>query len=181
MEVKSSVSLDKQLIESLKNLGAKVKNQGTKKAPLYTVEMDLHDPSHKRFIEYCLPGGIEDAAALDDPVVHLIPPAVGVIPQMAQIGPILMEAGSIVIAYQHLLAAAFPPLAAIPAIGPPMFIPAVGVPFHHATIAAHAFVQRISNPGAVCPTINQQPAGTMLCVALYVYANAVISISIPRA
>jgi hypothetical protein len=134
MEVESRASLDQRLIHSLKDLGTEVKNQGTKKSPLYTIEMELHDPAHKRFIEYCLPDGKEDADAFDDdPVVHLIPPAVGIIPQVAQIGQILMEAGSIVIAYQPLLATAFPPLASIPAIGPPMFVPAAGVPFHHAT------------------------------------------------
>ena len=58
----------------------------------------------------------------------------------------LVEAGSILSAYQPLLAAAFVPGVLLPvpmlAVGPPP-----PLSFHHAEMAAHAVVQRIGNPG----------------------------------
>ena len=75
---------------------------------------------------------------------------------MAQQGPILAEACSIVIAYQNLLAVLCS--AVVPGIGPPNVFSFGWIFYHHATIAAHKFVERISNPGAVCPNIAQQPA-----------------------
>jgi hypothetical protein len=61
MEAKPSASLDKKLIPRYyKDLGANVRNQGTRSEPLYTIEMNLHDQAHLKFIDYCLPDGKEN-------------------------------------------------------------------------------------------------------------------------
>jgi hypothetical protein len=83
--------------------------------------------------------------------------------------------------YQNLLAANFSAGHAPPPLGPPEVLPGAGIPYHHATIAAHKILERISNPGGVCPFIDQQASGTILCQVNYVYANAVVSIRVPRA
>jgi hypothetical protein len=179
-EMAPSASLDKKLINSLKNQGAAVENHGTRKEPYYTIEMKLHDQAHNLFVAHCIPDGQENPDAKDDHVVQLVlpNPGVGVVPRMAQQAFILAEAGSIVTAYQNLLAAAFAPVAPVPALGPAIVLPPRGLPYHHATIAAHKFVERISNPGPACPNIDQQPAGTILCTVLYLYA--MVAINVPR-
>jgi hypothetical protein len=77
----------------------------------------------------------------------LIPPSSSAkaVPQMNEIGYILAEAGSLVIAYQNLDSAAFSPLVLLPTIGPPMILPMTGIVYRAATISAHKFVERIIN------------------------------------
>jgi hypothetical protein len=52
-------------------------------------------------------------------------------------------------------------MALAPALGPAIVLPPHGLPYHYATIAAHKFVERISDPYPACPHIHQQPAGTI--------------------
>jgi hypothetical protein len=111
---------------------ANVKNYGTKKEPLFGIEMTYNDAVHRAFVDHCLPNEQEDAKAADDPLVRA-----------------------------------------------PLFLPGVGLPYHHATITALKVLEGIADPGAVCPTI-EQDSGTILCQVNYTYANVVGSIRVVR-
>jgi hypothetical protein len=179
----ASTKLNVQLIKRLGILGADVKNYGTMEEPLYGIEMTYKDAAHRAFVDHCLPDVLqEDAKAVDDPLVLVVaaPLNSGVTPNLTQVLAILMEASAIVTAYQNLLAHSFSPGQPLPAVGAPLFLPGVGIPYHHATITAHKVLERISDPGAVCPTIHQQGSGTILCQVNYTYANAVVSIRVVR-
>eukprot|EP00475_Leptophrys_vorax_P033475 TRINITY_DN52635_c0_g2_i5.p2 TRINITY_DN52635_c0_g2~~TRINITY_DN52635_c0_g2_i5.p2 ORF type:complete len:159 (-),score=47.67 TRINITY_DN52635_c0_g2_i5:618-1094(-) len=135
--------------------------------------MTHNDAAHRAFVDHCVPDGKEDANAADDPLVLVVPAPLnaGVTPQLAQVVNVLMEASAIVAAYQNLLAPNFAPLQPLPFVGAPLFLPGVGIPYHHTTLTAHKVLERIADPGAVCPTIDQQGSGTILCQVNYNYAE----------
>jgi hypothetical protein len=151
---------------------------------LVVMAVTLGDEAHLVYKNYCLPNGHEDGANVDDPLVAFNPPiaAMGVIPQFPSIFLIAGEANAIATAYAPLLAPSFAPGAILPAVGPPVGVPVGGIMYHHSSIAAHAFVERISTAtAATSPTIAAQPSGTILGSVNFTYANAVIGIIIPKA
>jgi hypothetical protein len=134
--------------------------------------MKLHDQAHQLFVDHSRK---EQSGSQETLVVQLIPTSDGVMPPLVQIGSILAEAGSIVIAYKNLQAADLAPQAPAPAIGPPMFLPFLILLFR-----LHKLVERISNSGTGCPAITQQHTGTVMCGVLHIYSNVAVTICVPR-
>ncbi|KAL7692524.1 hypothetical protein Plhal304r1_c006g0024301 [Plasmopara halstedii] len=182
----SAAVLSKVIIDGMRQRGCEYAQYGSRREPLHGITMTLGDDAHLFYKSSCLSenGNNDSPPSLTDPLIHIVPPnpGDGVVPQPIDLGPIILEAQSILIAYQNLLTPAFaiglpPPM--LP--GPGGIFPSLGLFYHHSTIAAHAIGERISHPGpGVCPTINAQPNGTILCALHIGYANAMVAINIPR-
>ena len=92
-----------------------------------------------------------------------------------------MEVEGILMTYAPLLGPSFIPGAPLRALLPLPWlgIPPGGVPFHHATIAAHKVLERIQM-GQGTTAIARQPSGTVLVAINYTYANAGVSTKVVR-
>jgi len=169
------------IIRQMEAAGGKLTEVGE---GLVVMDVTLGDAAHLIYKNHCLPNENEDGDTDDDPLVAFILPiaSMGVIPQLVAMGGIGLEANAIITAYAGLLAASFAQGAALPPIGPPVGLPGAGIMYHHGSIAAHAFVERISTATATTsPNIAAQPSGIILGSVNLVYANAVIVIIIPKA
>eukprot|EP00906_Rhabdomonas_costata_P018693 RCo027266 len=94
---------------------------------------------------------------------------------------VYMEVEEILMVYAPLLAPSFSPGAPLPAL-PPLPVagfPPAGVPFQHASIAAHKALERIQMGQGTTP-ITRQPNGTVLVIIDFTYANAGVSIKVVR-
>jgi hypothetical protein len=105
--IMASTKLNQQLIKEFAKLGATVENYGTRRGPLHGIEMTCNDTAYRAFVNHCLPNGLEDVKAIDDPLVLVVPTPfnTGIMtPQLTQVANILTEAAAIITAYQNLLA-----------------------------------------------------------------------------
>lgn len=178
----ASTAFPLDVIEQMKDAGAEYKKIVGE--DLVVIGVTLGDKAHDIYKKHCLPNEYEDGDLLDDPLVNftLPTPDMGVIPHIQDMGGIILEASAIINAYAPLLAPSFAPNAPQPVVGPPLGgLPVGGVSYHHASVTAHAFVQRISDgTGPMSPTIARQPRGTILGHVSLIYSNAVVGIIVPK-
>jgi len=117
-----------------------------------------------------------------DPQITFLPPmpGSGVLPPPHLALHVQAEAQTILHVYAQLPAGAFGAHQPVPALQPPLPHPPVFM--HHASIAAHACLDRIQDPDdpVNCPAIGACAAGTILGTLQYTYANVVLNIRVAR-
>jgi hypothetical protein len=175
--------LDKKLMVKLRCApGCTVHDFG--KGEISCLEIEYESPAFKMWKDHYLPGG-QEACELDesDPVYTPYPPVVtaaGLAVPLAAIGAIFQEVLNALITYAPLREEHFSALAPIPSIPlTPMEAPALGVKFHHSTIAAYKVLERIQS-GDGLPNIAALAPNTAITRLNIIYSNCALHLMLHK-
>jgi hypothetical protein len=158
-----------ELLEKLKKAGASVSVADD----VTTVQFEAHND--EAMTEYTAWA----SSISDPPVAILVLGGKGTSVPFAATPPVILEAWSIVSAYQGLTMAAFA-AGALPAVALLAAPPAAPPNIYHAAVAAQKMLQRIQQPGAGFPAINAYGSGTYLCTVQQVFSATIVLIDVSR-
>ncbi|CEP01615.1 Uncharacterized protein PBTT_07325 [Plasmodiophora brassicae] len=178
--------LSKEFMRRIRRSGASVDKKGkVHTEAFYNVILMQGSGPHSEYVSACSLHDDKGSAPegdpiAPDPVVHILAPSRrdGAIPSPEDQDRILMEAGSVVIAYAVLRPDSFAECPE-PDLGPPTRLPDTGVSYRHSSVSARWLPERISS-GRGLPTIGSQPSGTTLCSIVYSYANAMFGMKLVK-
>lgn len=166
-----TASLPDELLEKLESAGANIDRRGKELEGLpILITCRADDPASALYHTWC--------SEMDgDPHLTVFWGAArGVVPPLNQVGPILLEASSLVAHVSTLKMSDFggqnAPLPPVP--HPLQALPHMPIHYHHASIAAQVLVSYLQSPPATYPVINNLGSGTYICTLHSNWSNATV-------